>query len=220
MMLLYIAMNIGIAVFPHVHNFIFFLSDGVILSQLTSLYLYNEFSMSALLTALPVLFVLHNHLLVRGIQSFVNDDAKGKMTFVRLIGRHDAVFLFVIYSLFTTVFTLVDLFSADYIFAVNLWYLIYALYAFAKLMDHKQSTGKGLRFLSLLTVIAFTALYIYTLKFHKNPFPQREFPLYSPPPPPQAVNTTDVSGNSTIANDKQAINSTDVIVNATTGNDL
>ena len=133
MLFLYIITSI----FPHVTNFLFFLSDGVILSQLTSLYLYNEFSMSALLTILPVLFVLHNHLLVKGIQNFVKDEHKNKMTFVRLIGRHDAVFLFVIYSVFTTIFGIVDIFASNWFFAANTWYILYALYAFAKLMDHK-----------------------------------------------------------------------------------
>ena len=58
MLFLYILMNIFINVFPLVNNFMFFLSDGILLSQLTSIYLFNEFSMSALLTILPYLFVL------------------------------------------------------------------------------------------------------------------------------------------------------------------
>lgn len=110
-MLLYLIGNAAISIFPHTWNFLFFLTDGVILSQLTSFYLYNEFSMSALLTILPVLFVVHNHLLVAGIQKFVRDEIQQKLTFIRLIGRHDAVFLFVIYSLFTVIFTVVDIFS-------------------------------------------------------------------------------------------------------------
>ena len=57
-MFLYIVMNVLINVFPLVNNFLFFISDGIILSQLTALYMVNEFSMSALLTALPFLFVL------------------------------------------------------------------------------------------------------------------------------------------------------------------
>jgi hypothetical protein len=57
-MFLYILLNVIINVFPLVNNFLFFLSDGIILSQLTSLYMINEFSMSALLTSLPYLFVL------------------------------------------------------------------------------------------------------------------------------------------------------------------
>lgn len=79
MILLYILFNCASSVFPHVHNFIFFLSDGVVLSQLTSLYLYNEFSMSALLTTLPVLFVIQNHLLVIGLARFAEFEAQGKL---------------------------------------------------------------------------------------------------------------------------------------------
>jgi hypothetical protein len=137
--LLYILMNCVTSIFPHVFNFLFFLSDGVILSQLTSLYLFNELSMSALLTILPLHFVLHNHLLLRGIQSFTKDEARGKLSFARLIGRHDSVFMFVTYALFQAIFTIVDTLSSDWRFMVNMWYLMYALYAFAKLMDHKQS---------------------------------------------------------------------------------
>lgn len=57
-MLLYIIFNVIINVFPLVNNFLFFITDGIILTQLTSLYLVNEFSMTALLTALPFMFVL------------------------------------------------------------------------------------------------------------------------------------------------------------------
>lgn len=177
-MLVYIIGNAVLSVFPHVHNFLFFVTDGLLLSQLTSLYLYNEFSMSALLSILPVMFVIHNHLLVKGIQSFVKHEQAGKMSFVRLIGRHDAVFLFVIYSLFTTIFTIVDMCASNIAFASNLWYILYALYAFARLMNHKNSQGKWLYRLSLLTVLVFTAVYIWTLSFQKNPFPERTFPLY------------------------------------------
>ena len=193
MIFLYIVLNTVISVFPHMRNFLFFLSDGVILSQLTSLYLYNEFSMSAMLTALPVLFVLHNHLLVRGIQKFVKNEQEGKMTFVRLIGRHDSVFLFVIYSLFTTIFTLVDVFASDWKLAANLWYIVYALYAFAKLMDHKQSQSKWLRRLSFFTVLIFIGVYCWSVRYHANPFPNREFPLYRQPLPGNET----LDGNST-----------------------
>jgi hypothetical protein len=178
-MLLYIAMNAGMSIFPHSFNFIFFLSDAVLLSQLTSLYLYNEFSMTCLLNLLPIYFVLHNHLLVDGIQRVVKDEQKQKLTFVRLIGRHDAVFLFVIYTLFTVLFVLVDVFSRDFHFGMNFWYLGYATYAFARLMEHKNAQGKGLWIVSFLSVMVFIAVYLYAMKSYSvNPHPQRTFPLY------------------------------------------
>lgn len=58
LMALYIIFNVLISVFPLVNNFMFFLSDGLILSQITTLYMFNEFSMTCLLSILPVLFVL------------------------------------------------------------------------------------------------------------------------------------------------------------------
>ncbi len=67
MLFFYIVFNTLTSIFPHVYNFLFFISDGIILGQLTSLYLFNEFSMSVMLSTLPVLFVLHNHMLVKGI---------------------------------------------------------------------------------------------------------------------------------------------------------
>ena len=182
MLFIYIGFIVLTSLFPLVKNFLFLVSDGLILSQLTSLYLYNEFSMSALLTCLPVLFVLQNHLLVKGIGNFVKNEQAGKMTFVRLVGRHDAVFLFVLYSLFTCLFCIVDAFSSNYILAANIWYIVYALYAFGKLMgsDNKNTQNKWLYRISLLTVFIFIAVYSCTLHGRLNPFPEREFPLYKP----------------------------------------
>lgn len=164
MMFLYILMNVVINIFPLVNNFMFFLSDGLILSQLTSLYLFNEFSMSALLTILPVLFVLQNHGLIKGIKNFLRDETDSKLSFVRLIGRHDAVFLFVIYTVFAFMFNIVDLISTNYIFAVNFWYLIYALYVFGRLMDNKKIDK--LKYVSFLSVLIYAAVYLYTVSYH------------------------------------------------------
>jgi hypothetical protein len=51
--------------------------------------------MTCLLNLLSIFFVLHNHLLVDGIQHIVRDVQLKKLSIVRLIGRIDAVFLFV-----------------------------------------------------------------------------------------------------------------------------
>jgi hypothetical protein len=160
---LYILMNIFINTFPLVNNFMFFLSDGLILSQLTALYLFNEFSMSALLTILPVLFVIHNHGLIKGIKNFQRDEENSKLSFTRLIGRHDAVFLFVIYTLFTVAFNLVDIIATNYIFAINFWYTLYALYVFGRLMDNKKINK--LKYVSFLSILVYMAIYFYTLQY-------------------------------------------------------
>ena len=120
---------------------------------------------------------------------------------MRLIGRHDAVFLFVIYTLFAFMFNLVDLISTNYIFAVNFWYLIYALYVFGRLMDNKK-IGK-LKYLSFASVLVYSAVYIYTIRSHSQPFPERTFPLYNPIPLNQTLGNETLSFNST-----EGVNST------------
>ena len=199
MSLLYIVFNCASSVFPHVHNFLFFLSDGLVLSQLTSLYLYNEFSMSALLTTLPVLFVIQNHLLLVGLSRFAEYEAAGKLSFVRLIGRHDAVFLFVVYSIFAALFTLVDACSKpDVRLAANGWYLVWALYAFGKLMEHKQA--KWLTRFSLLTVAIFLAVHISLLGLQKKTDFTREGPLFVAKLVNETMDANGIATNGTVSN--------------------
>jgi len=132
--------------------------------------------------------------LVEGIQSFTSDEAKSKLTFVRLIGRHDAVFLFVIYSIFTFIFTLVDVFSKDYRVAVNIWYIVYALYAFSRLMEQKRSQGVGLKIISMVSVAVFFATQGYTfMKWIENPHTSRTYPLYMKPIVINSTNSTNVT---------------------------
>lgn len=200
---LYIIGNILNSVFPLARNFMFLITDGLILSQLTSLYLFNEFSMSAMLTCLPVLFVIQNHGLIRGINNFLRDEDKTKLSFVRLIGRHDAIFLFVIYTLFTFLFNVVDFFSTNYIFGLNFWYLIYALYVFGKLMDNKNT--KMLRLASIMSILGFMVVYLYTLQYQTNLFPDRTFPLYDP----NAAVIVPANNNATLSADNST-NSTDI----------
>lgn len=94
--------------------------------------------MTVLLAILPFLFVVQNHCLVRGIKNYQRDQEAKKLSFVRMVGKHDATFLFVIYSLFTFLFNLVDFFCHSYYFGINFWYLIYAYCTFESLMDTKQ----------------------------------------------------------------------------------
>ncbi|CDW74674.1 UNKNOWN [Stylonychia lemnae] len=207
-MFFYILFNSFINIFPLVNNFMFFLSDGIILTQLTSLYLFNEFSMSALLTSMPVLFVIQNHGLIKGIKNFTRDETNSKLSFVRLIGRHDAVFLFVIYTMFTFLFNLVDTLANNYVFVFNLWYTVYALYVFGKLMDNKKINT--LKLFSFFSILLYGLIYCYTLQYQINPFPERVYPLYNPNP----INATQ-STNSTIIDSNQTIS-----INSTNGNDL
>ncbi len=60
-------------------------------------------------------------------------------------------------------FNLVDLISTNYIFAVNFWYLVYALYVFGKLMDNKKI--ENLKYVSFFSVVVYVGIYCYTLQY-------------------------------------------------------
>ena len=120
-----------------------------------------------------------------------------------MIGRHDATFLFVIYSLFTFLFNLVDCFSHSAYFAINFWYFIYAYLTFETLMESKTISAL-FKWTSFFSVLIYTATYCYSLRYLKNPFPDRTFPLYDP-----FKNITN-STNSTM----------NALFNGTNGNDL
>lgn len=96
---------------------------------------------------------------------------------MRLIGKHDAVFLFVIYSLFVWMFNTIDFFATSYSFGLNYWYLVYALYVFGKLMDSKRIGN--LRYASFVSIIIYCLVYGFTLKNQINLFPNRSYPLFS-----------------------------------------
>lgn len=162
-MCFYVLGNISISVFPLVNNFLFFLTDGIILSQIACLYLANEFSMTCFLNLAPILFICQNHFLIRGIFNFDKDEQKQKLSFVRLVGKHDAVFLFVIYSMFIFLLNLLDLFTVNYFYGLNFWYSIYSIFAFGKLMDGKKVSV--IRYISFLTIPIYLGIYVYTMSY-------------------------------------------------------
>ena len=126
-----------------------------------------------------------------------------------MIGRHDATFLFVIYSLFTFLFNVVDFFAHSYYFGINFWYLIYAYCTFESLMESKTISW-GFKLISFISVILYTAGYCYSMTFLDNPTKNRLYPLYDP-------NRNITEGNST-TNGTMGINST--MGNETVGHEL
>lgn len=122
-----------------------------------------------------------------------------------------------IYTLFTLFFNFVDIVStANFHFLYNFWYIIYAIYAFGKLMEGKNIST--LRVISFISVLAYAAIYFYTLTYQIQPFPDRKYPLYDPNPvvPVEFSNSTT---NSTLNNGTEtSINSTFNLVNQTLEN--
>ena len=126
-----------------------------------------------------MLFVIQNHHLVKGIKNYSRDLDNKKLSFVRLVGRHDATFLYVMNSLFTFFFNLVDFFAQNYMIGVNFWYFLYAYFTFEYLMDSKR-ISPWFKWLSFLSVLVYAGVFCYTLQYIANPNPERTYPLYVP----------------------------------------
>jgi hypothetical protein len=114
-----------------------------------------------------------------------------------MVGRHDATFLFVIYSIFTFLFNLVDFFTHNYYFGINFWYLIYAYCTFETLMESKKISFV-LKWISFFSVVIYTATYCYSLTYLENPFPERSFPLYDPNKNVSGASNETVATNGTL----------------------
>ena len=80
--------------------------EGILLSQITSIMLYNEMSLDCLLFCLPAFLLVQNFKIATDLVLFERETA-ARSTFVRLVGTHDSIFLMLIYTCFILVNTTV-----------------------------------------------------------------------------------------------------------------
>ena len=66
-----------------------------------------------------------------------------------------------------------------------------------------------IKFVSFISVVIYTAVYVYTLQYQNQPFPDRKFPLYDPNPVVQN-NTVNVTSNATETNQNSTGNGKDL----------
>ena len=125
----------GGAFFESGFNFFFFVSDGYILSQLCTLLFRGEFNFFAFVCSLPVFFALGQVLIAREVASFSQDTASKKMTFVRVIGKHDAVFFYVAFAVASILFSVMDLGANGYSAAGGVVFFLFSMWGFSNLMD-------------------------------------------------------------------------------------
>lgn len=109
-------------------------ADGVMLSQIVTIYLYNELSFTAILFCLTPFLLLQNCKLVLNILTY-KDEPLWKTNFVRLLGTHDSIFIFVLFSSLICFSSMLDAFAYGKIHLLNCLYALLPLYAFGKLME-------------------------------------------------------------------------------------
>ena len=105
------------------------IADGVLLPQIISIYMFNEISLELMvIIVLPVLIWLNRKFALQ-IMIFQKEPAV-KTTFVRLLGQHDTIFLILVFSLMVAVTNLLDAVTFNWLYTLNLSYVVFILYVF------------------------------------------------------------------------------------------
>jgi hypothetical protein len=83
----------------------------------------------------PIVLSILTFLLVRGLQ--INSSDKSRLCLVKTIGKHDAVFLILLYGLVVLVLSMIDFFANSYWAAFGVVFFLHALIIFPGLMENK-----------------------------------------------------------------------------------
>jgi len=143
-------------------------ADGVLLSQVITIYLYNEVSFTVLLQILTPLLLLQNLKIFFNILTYVNEPT-WKTNFVRMIGTHDSIFMYILFSSFIVIMAILDSMAYGRVHLITCLYAILPLYTFGSLMEFQFNKGKPLKngtclqFLAIILTICAYLLYLYTL---------------------------------------------------------
>jgi len=89
------------------------LADGLLLSQITSMLLYNELSLKLALFLLTPFLFLQNSKICYEVMVYQKERTR-KSSFVRLLGAHDAIFVFLLFSFVICFINLIDAFAVNY----------------------------------------------------------------------------------------------------------
>ena len=144
--------------------------DGFILSQITSMLLYNELSLSCCLFCLSPWLLIQNSKIALDLMMYEKEPG-AKSTFVRLIGAHDSIFVILVYSAMIAFTSVVDSIAYGKEHLLNLIYLPFCLYLFNRLMDEKADklAKSWLPLIVIFMTIVSLAIYLLTqLKTKQN----------------------------------------------------
>jgi hypothetical protein len=152
--------------FPYgaIDNFVLLMADGIVLSQIASVYMFNQFSMRCILCLIPVLFMLFSCKQVFDILLYENEKGK-KTNFVRLMGVHDSLYLILVFSLVVATLSTIDAIAHDWLFLLNCLYVpFFAMYTANRMMDDKQqklAQSNCFAFQVFFTTLVFISLYLF-----------------------------------------------------------
>jgi hypothetical protein len=150
--------------FGAIDNFVLLVADGIMLSQIVSIYLFNMVSMKCILFLLPPLFMMFSLKQLFDVMLYENEKGK-KSNFVRLIGIHDTLYLLLMFALVITILSMIDAFSQDWLHLVNCLYLpLFAIYTANRVMDDKMekiAKNNCFSLQALISTVFFIGLYLF-----------------------------------------------------------
>lgn len=148
-------------------DFWYFLADTILLSQICAIYFMNECNFSIFNSYTPIVLAILSYLLVRGLS--INAADKSRLCLVKTIGKHDSVFLILLYALVVLILSIIDFFANSYWAALGMIFFLHALIIFPGLMENKYAVAYVT---SLLMVAGMIALQGYMMYLTPNPYPR------------------------------------------------
>lgn len=156
-------------------DFWYFLADCLIGTQIYTIYFKDEFNYSAFNSFTPILLSILTFLLVKGL--LVNHVNKEAPCMVKTIGKHDAIFLILVYAFVSFLTYTIDFFANTYWAALGFIYVLHNIIIFPSLMESKLIVPL---ITSTIFVFLVTGLQIFIMKHTPNPYP-RDLTVTQPP---------------------------------------
>jgi len=100
----------------------------------------------------PIVLSILSFLLVRGLS--INAGDKSKLCLVKTIGKHDAVFLILLYGLVVLILSIIDFFANSYWAALGGIFFLHALIIFPGMMESRYNFAYVSSFVMILGMIA------------------------------------------------------------------
>lgn len=148
-------------------DFWYFLADCLIGTQVYTIYFKDEFNYSAFNSFTPILLALLTFLLVKGL--FINSRDKDTPCMVKTIGKHDAIFLILVYAFVSFLTYTIDFFANTYWAALGFIYVLHNIIIFPSLMESKLIVPL---ITSTIFVFLVTGLQIFIMMNTPNPYPR------------------------------------------------
>ena len=145
-------------------DFWYFCADVLIGTQIYTIFFRDEVNFSVVNSFTPILLSILTFLLVRGL--LVNSRNKDTPCMVKTIGKHDAIFLILVYAFVSFTMYCIDFFANTYWAALGFIYVLHNIIIFPSLMESKLIVPF---ITSFVFVILVSGLQGYIMKNSENP---------------------------------------------------